>query len=108
MHPGHAADGVGEHVEVLLGGVQHGDGVGVEQLGEQLRVDGERVDEGDAAGPGDLDQRQAREVGALAMELGVEGVSRLDDELVDEIEEVDLVVDPTERHDGYPTSDASD
>ena len=33
-HPGNAADGVGEHVEVLLGGVQHGDGVGVEQLGE--------------------------------------------------------------------------
>ena len=34
------------------------------------------------------------------MELRVEGVSRLGDQLVDEFEEVDLVVDPTERHEG--------
>ena len=42
-------------------------------------VDRQRVDEHDAAGPGDLHQGQAREVRLLAVELGVDGVPRLGD-----------------------------
>ena len=74
------ADGVGEHVEVLLGGVGDGDGRALEQPGQRRRVDRQRVDQHEAAGPGDLHQREAREVGLLAVELGVDGVAGLGDQ----------------------------
>jgi hypothetical protein len=87
--PGHGADGVGEHVEVLLGGVQHGKRVGLEQLPEQSWINRERVDEGDVGiavriVPCELDERELREVRAFAMELGVDRVPGQADKLVDE------------------------
>ena len=44
---------------------------------ERCDVDGHRVDDGEATGPGDLHQREPGVVGALALELGVEPVEGL-------------------------------
>ena len=55
-----------------------------EDLGERRDVDGERVDEGDPAGPGDLEEGETREVGPLPVELRVEGVLADPLKLVDE------------------------
>ena len=110
MWRGIAAHGVGEHVEVLLGGVEHGHRLGLEQLGQQAGVGGERVDEGDAAGPGELDERQLGEVRALPVELGVDRVPRLCDELVDEGRECRRRRRSSGRHEGGspPTSPRPD
>ena len=71
------AAGEVEDLEVLVGGVQHRERVAVEDLGERREVDRERVDQDQAAVPGELHQRDLRVVGALAVELGVERVRRL-------------------------------
>ena len=45
-------------------------------VGQRAEVDGQRIDEGELVRPpGDLEERQARVVGALAVELGVERVA---------------------------------
>ena len=73
---GTGAAGQLEHLEVLVGGVQHGHAVAVEDLGQRGDVDGQRVDQGQPVAPGHLHQGQLREVGALAVELGVDRVGR--------------------------------
>jgi hypothetical protein len=80
---------VGEHVEVLLGGVEHGQGVGLEQLPQQAWIDGQRVDEGDVGlplrvVPRELDECELREIRAFAVELGIDRVPRQRDQLIDE------------------------
>ena len=71
----HRPADVGQHVEVLLSGVQHGERLRVEEPSQRVRVDRERVDEDDLARPRQLEQRELREVGPLAMELGVHRVT---------------------------------
>jgi hypothetical protein len=73
-----------EDFEILVGGVDDGEPRTGEHLGERRDVDGERVDEGDPAGPGDLEEGETREVGPLPVELRVEGVLADALELVDE------------------------
>ena len=91
-------DRVGQHVEVLLGSVDHTQRLGGEQRLERTHIDRERIDQCQflavPGAPRDLDEGQFREVGPLAMELGVEGVAGLRPECLDEIVEVDLSVDP--------------
>src|SRR3712207_9115397 len=53
-----------------------------------------RVDQGDPAGPGHLQQRQARVVRLLAVELGVEGPDGLVDQASDEVVEHRRAVHP--------------
>jgi hypothetical protein len=96
----HRADGVGQHVQVLLGGVGDGDGGALEQLGQRARVDGQRIDQHEAARPGDLHQGEARVVRLLAVELGVDGVPGLVDQLSQEVVEIGLAVDPAVGHEG--------
>ncbi len=94
---------MGEDVEVLLRGVDHAERVAGEEPAELGHVEVERVDQDQflllvrALGPpGDLDQCELREVRALSMELGVEGVARHLEQLVDEFDEPVLAVDPAE------------
>jgi hypothetical protein len=91
---GHRADGVREHVEVLLRRVQHGEHLAVEQPAHRRHVDGERIDEHEPARPGELEERELREVRAFAVELGVERVARLVEQLVDHRLELVLAGDP--------------
>src|SRR5512143_3285524 len=90
-----------EDVEVLLRGVQHGDGVTGEQAPQWSKVDSQRVDQSGLAVDGELDERQLREVGPLAMELGVEGIARFLGQTVDECLEIGLRVDPAMAHAGW-------
>ena len=71
----------GEDVEVLSGGVGHGDTGSGEDAGERGGVDGERVDQGHAAGPGELDEGEVRHIGPLGVELGIEAVGGLSRQL---------------------------
>ena len=79
-----------EDLEVLVGGVQDGDAGPVEDLGERVRSTGERVDQREAVAPRQLHERELREVGALAVELRVEGVRRGVAEVVDDLGESGL------------------
>ena len=63
-----------QHVEVLRRRVGHRDAGSAEDRGQRRGVDGERVDQRHLVGPGDLDQGQIGDVGALGVELGVEAV----------------------------------
>jgi hypothetical protein len=73
------AAGIEEHLEVLARGVQHlGGSAGSEQLMERCQVgERQRIDQRQLAAGGDLHQAQARAIGALAHELGVEHQCRL-------------------------------
>ncbi len=77
-----------EDLEVLVGGVQHGDLRAPQDLGERRHVDRQRIDEHELARPGQLHQGELREVGALPVELGVERVG------VDRAEGRDDVAEP--------------
>ena len=66
-----------EDGEILVGGVGDHAARAGEQFGDRGRVHGERVDEADPGGAGELDQCQAGPVGALTVEFGVHGVPRL-------------------------------
>ena len=89
---GHGAAGRHEHVEILRGRVGHRDPGAAEDGGQRSGVDRERVDEGDLVGPGDLNEGEVRDVGALGVELGVEPVELLARELVDQRIEAGLVL----------------
>ncbi len=73
-----------QHLQVLVGSVEHGDAVAGEHAGERGDVDGQRVDQRDRVVPGDLEQGEMRVVAPLAVELGVDPVLGRVDELVDE------------------------
>ena len=94
---GTAPHGVGQHVEVLLGGVEHGLSVRLEQAPQHGHVDRQRVDQDELVVPAELHQRQRREVGALPMELGVDRICRLGHEGVDDVVEIVLTIDPAVR-----------
>ena len=83
-----------EHLEVLLGRVQHRQARAVEAPRERRDVDRERVDKGDPALPGELQQGEMGEVGPLPVELGVEPVDLAGGELVQKSFEGGLVADP--------------
>ena len=83
-----------DDLEVLLGRVQDGDALAVEDLGERRDVDGQRVDEGDAALPGELEQGEMGKVGPLPVELGVEPVDLAVRELLHKCRETTRVADP--------------
>ncbi len=68
-----------EDLEILGRGVQHGQSVPVEDLGQRRDVDRQRVDDDEPVGVGELHQRHLGVVGALPVELGVDGVDRLVD-----------------------------
>jgi hypothetical protein len=91
-------DRMGEHVEILLCGVDHTQRIGREQLLERCDVDRERVDQGEflpvGAAPSHLDERELRKVRALAVELGVEGIAGRGEQCLDEVVEIALSVDP--------------
>jgi hypothetical protein len=86
--PGDGAAAALEDLEVLSGGVHDGPARALEDLGEGMEVEGERVEEREAPGPGDLHQRELREVRALAVELGVHAVPVGSDELLDHLAQV--------------------
>jgi hypothetical protein len=92
---------MGEHVEILLCGVDHTQRIGREQLLERCDVDRERVDQHEflpvGAAPSDLDERELRKVRALAVELGVEGIAGRGEQCLDEVVEIALSVDPARR-----------
>ena len=96
-HAGHGADCVGQHVEVLLGCVEHGLRIGLEEPAHDADVDGQRIDQDQLVVPGELHERQRREVRALAMELGVDRVGGLGGDFVDDGVEIGLAVDPAMR-----------
>ena len=56
------------------GGVGDGHARSVEDRRQRGGVDGQRIDQGHLVGPGDLDEREVGDVGALRVELGVEAV----------------------------------
>ena len=86
---------MGEHVEILLGGVEHRQGVRLEQAPERRHVDGERVDQRDlAVTPAELHQCEGRKVGAFPMEFGVDRVPLLGEHRVDDLTQAGVVVDP--------------
>ena len=60
--------------------MQHGDGIAGEQPAQRPEIDGQRVDQRRFGVDGELHERQLWKVGALAVELSVEGVSRLGNE----------------------------
>ena len=66
-----------EHFEVLGGRVEHGDSRRVEHLGQRCDIYGDGIDEDHLVRPRQLQQCELGEVGALAVELGVEGVDLL-------------------------------
>ncbi len=88
---------MGQHIEVLLGGVEDGDDIGLEEWPERRDVDCERIDEHQLAGPGELHQCERREIRAFSMELGVDGVPRLFEQLGDDRVDIALFVDPSVR-----------
>lgn len=98
--PGHGGAGGVEHLEVLAGGVHHGQAGALEQWPQPGDVDLEGVDEGDLVVPGQLDQGQLGEVRALAVELGVEGPDLDGEELLDESGQVPVVGDDRRRRRG--------
>ena len=94
---GHGAAGVGEHVEVLLGGVEHGETRSLEQRHELVHIGGEWIDQRDLIAPRQLHQGQLRVVRPLPVELGVEGVARLGQDLLDDLLQLAAVGDPASR-----------
>ena len=96
--------GAGQHVEVLLGGVEHRHRRALQQRHQPLRLAGQGIDEGDPGRPGDLHEGETREVRAFAMELGVERVARLDRHLGHEVGQRLVRVDPAVVQDGGSTS----
>src|SRR5215207_2861894 len=83
-----------EHVEVLLGSVEHSLRLRFEQAPKRADVDRQRIDQHQLVAPSQLHQRQGREVRALAMELGVDRIAGLLHQRVDDQFEIDLLVDP--------------
>ena len=85
-------------LQILLRGVDHAQRRRVEQRREGRDVDLQRVDEHETLTarllPGDLHQRQLREIGAFTVELGVERVARELPQRRDDLLEVSLIVDP--------------
>ena len=69
-------DGVGQDVEVLLGGMGDGQGGEANSRGQGRRIEGQGSIS-TAARPGQLDEGEAGEVRPLPVELGVDGVTRL-------------------------------
>ncbi len=65
-----------EDGEVLVAGVGDQHARAGQNRRERGDVDGHRVEDGHAAGPRDLHQREPGVVGAFALELGVEPVER--------------------------------
>ena len=63
-----------EDVEVLFGRVHDGNAWTREDVAQRFGIDGEGIDEDHLIGPSDLDQGQLGVVGALEVELGVDGV----------------------------------
>jgi hypothetical protein len=72
------------HDEEHVGG-QHG--------GECPEVHSEGIDQGQAVTPGHLQQRHLRVVGALAVELGVDGDAALLEQDADEVDQLRLCLD---------------
>ncbi len=93
----HDPAGPFEDLEVLVGGM-HDAGAGpLEDLAEGGDVDGERVHQGDAPGPGDLHEGELGPVRALPMELGVDPVQRLALQGGHEVLEGGIGADPLAR-----------
>jgi hypothetical protein len=86
-----------EHLEILIGGVDHRDGVLAKELRQRHEIDCERIDHRDTVLPGELHERQLREVRALAVELGVDRVVLDAVELDDQALEVGVGVDETDN-----------
>ncbi len=82
-----------EHLHVLARRVHDGEARPVQHLRERREVHGERVDHRDAVRVGDLHDGDVGEVGALAVELGVDRVLVLVDQAVDEATEGLVVLD---------------
>ena len=74
MRRGCGAALVLEHFQVLFGGMEHRQAITLQQLGQRGDGHFQRVDDGQLVLPGNLNQRHPGVVGALAVELGVEGV----------------------------------
>ena len=74
--------------------MEDGDHVTLENTPERREVDDQRVDQNESGGPGDLHEREAGEVGALAQELGVDGVRRFVQDLLDDSLEPSRIIDP--------------
>ena len=91
-----------ENGEVLVAGVRDERAGAGEHRCQRGDVDGHRVDDREAAGPGDLHQREPGVVGALALELRVEAVEGLVTERADEVVEPGCVGD--ELHIGHGRS----
>ena len=75
--PGHGAAAVLQRFEVLAGCVGHHQPIAVDEGRETGRVHGQRIHENQIAGPGELYQRHVGPVGALPVELGVQGIPGL-------------------------------
>ncbi len=91
---------VAQYLQVLHGGVHHAKSVTLEHTAQWPDVNGERVDQGDAAAPGQLHQSQVGMERAFAVELRVEPVHRRVDEVVDDRGEPIRFANPT--MDGRP------
>jgi hypothetical protein len=100
-----------ENLEILTGGMDEGGAVPGQDVAEGRDVDGERVDEDDVVGPGQLHEGKLWKVGLLPVELGVETDERLVGEGVENVGEVVVVLDgsirqadPAPRSTGCPAS----
>ena len=87
-----------EDRDVLVGGVGDHAARPVEEPGQRSDVQLERIDEDDAAGPGDLDQGQPGPIGALAVEFGVEREAGLAGQLLDARSQCVGRIDPAGFH----------
>ena len=96
----HCATRMSEHIEVLLRGVQHALRVALEQRAQRGDIDCQRIDQSGSAGPRELSKRKLWVIGALAMELGIERVTRLGHQDIDEIKQLVLRGDPLIGHEG--------
>ena len=96
----HGTAGVGQDIEILLGGVKHGNGLAVEQPAQRSQLDRQRIDQRGLATSRELHEGEFREVRALPMELGIERVSRFSTQVVDQCVEFRLRIDPAICHAG--------
>ena len=89
-----------EHIEILLCGMQHALRVALEQRTQRGDINCQRIDKSGSAGPRELSERKLWVIGALTMELGIERVTRLGHQDIDEIEQLVLRGNPLIGHEG--------
>jgi hypothetical protein len=83
-----------QHLEVLARGVHHHGGRTLEGPGERGEIDRERIDEGLLVVPRQLHQGELGEVGLLAVELGVDTERRHLHQLLDDLDQLVVPIDP--------------